>query len=183
KRLIPPRDRRRLGQAPGPARAEPDIYIVLNKRSEGERASGMAGALPSSRTTSLIDDLCTTLGTAPGPPRWGRGRVRWWARGCGGVPHNRGRPTVMALSVFDLFKIGIGPSSSHTVGPMWAAHRFLGELESAGALDRVASVRAELYGSLALTGVGHGTDRAVMLGLMGETPDRIDPDAAAALVD
>ena len=89
----------------------------------------------------------------------------------------------MALSVFDLFKIGIGPSSSHTVGPMWAAHRFLGELDRRGLADRVARVRIELFGSLALTGLGHATDRAVILGLAGEVPDRVDPDEAVAIVD
>jgi L-serine dehydratase len=88
----------------------------------------------------------------------------------------------MPLSVFDLFKIGIGPSSSHTVGPMWAAHRFLGELGHACPLDRVARVRAELYGSLALTGKGHATDLAVLVGLSGETPDRVDPEACGKIV-
>jgi L-serine dehydratase len=82
----------------------------------------------------------------------------------------------MAVSVFDLFKIGIGPSSSHTVGPMKAACRFVQRLEASGVLQRTASVRASLYGSLAHTGRGHGTDKAVMLGLQGELPDRIDPD-------
>jgi L-serine dehydratase len=80
----------------------------------------------------------------------------------------------MDMSVFDLFKIGIGPSSSHTVGPMVAARRFLVENSP---LDDVTSVTAELFGSLALTGVGHGTDKAVLLGLMGETPQHVDPDA------
>ncbi|MFC5512571.1 L-serine ammonia-lyase [Massilia jejuensis] len=79
----------------------------------------------------------------------------------------------MDMSVFDLFKIGIGPSSSHTVGPMVAARRFLLEC---GPLDQAAGVEAHLYGSLALTGVGHATDKAVILGLMGETPQDIDPD-------
>jgi L-serine dehydratase len=87
----------------------------------------------------------------------------------------------MSVSVFDLFKIGIGPSSSHTVGPMRAAARFATRwLEQPGHLDRVARVRAELYGSLAHTGRGHGTDKAVMLGLEGEWPDRIDPDGIDA---
>ncbi|SEI51724.1 L-serine ammonia-lyase [Frateuria terrea] len=83
----------------------------------------------------------------------------------------------MAVSVFDIFKIGIGPSSSHTVGPMRAAARF-GErwLEEKGVLDRVARVRAELYGSLAMTGRGHGTDKAVLLGFEGHHPDTIDAD-------
>ena len=79
----------------------------------------------------------------------------------------------MDMSVFDLFKIGIGPSSSHTVGPMVAARRFLVEC---GPLDKAVGVEAALYGSLALTGVGHATDKAVILGLMGETPQDIDPD-------
>ena len=69
----------------------------------------------------------------------------------------------MAVSTFDLFKIGVGPSSSHTVGPMRAAARFVEKwLGEAGDLDRTARVRAEVYGSLALTGRGHGTDKAVM---------------------
>ena len=80
----------------------------------------------------------------------------------------------MDMSVFDLFKIGIGPSSSHTVGPMVAARRFL--LES-GMLEQAVGVEAHLYGSLALTGVGHATDKAVILGLMGETPQDVDPGA------
>jgi L-serine dehydratase len=74
-------------------------------------------------------------------------------------------------SVFDLFKIGIGPSSSHTVGPMRAAREFGSNLPAT-----TARVRAELYGSLALTGKGHATDRAILLGLAGETPAGIDPD-------
>ena len=86
----------------------------------------------------------------------------------------------MSISLFDLFKIGIGPSSSHTVGPMWAARRFLDRLEERGLKAEVAGVAAELYGSLALTGVGHGTDKAVMLGLQGMRPDQIDPDEAEA---
>ncbi|HJU39271.1 MAG TPA: L-serine ammonia-lyase, partial [Tahibacter sp.] len=87
----------------------------------------------------------------------------------------------MAVSVFDLFKIGIGPSSSHTVGPMRAAARFCQRwLEETGQLERVARVRAELFGSLALTGRGHGTDKAVLCGLEGEWPDKIDPDSIPA---
>ncbi|WP_334132501.1 L-serine ammonia-lyase [Silanimonas lenta] len=83
----------------------------------------------------------------------------------------------MAVSLFDIFKIGIGPSSSHTVGPMRAAARFLERwLVEPGQLARVARVRGELYGSLALTGRGHGTDKAVLMGLEGHWPDRIDPD-------
>src|SRR3954453_17655850 len=85
----------------------------------------------------------------------------------------------MAISVFDLFTIGIGPSSSHTVGPMRAARRFAERLEHEGLLDRAARVRVELFGSLALTGKGHGTDRAVLMGLAGEMPEAIDPDGVA----
>lgn len=81
----------------------------------------------------------------------------------------------MAISVFDLFKVGIGPSSSHTVGPMRAAGLFVRGLEAGGLLDKVASVQAELYGSLGATGKGHGSDKAVLLGLEGETPEAVDP--------
>ncbi|MBZ9566474.1 L-serine ammonia-lyase [Modicisalibacter tunisiensis] len=81
----------------------------------------------------------------------------------------------MAISVFDLFKIGVGPSSSHTVGPMQAAHDFVESLRSRDLLERVARVEVQLFGSLSATGIGHGTDRAVIMGLMGERPDRIDP--------
>jgi L-serine dehydratase len=83
----------------------------------------------------------------------------------------------MNTSLFELFKIGIGPSSSHTVGPMRAALRFVREIEGAGLMDRVVRVCAELYGSLAHTGIGHGTDRAVLLGLSGEAPDTVAPSA------
>ncbi|SPA39015.1 L-serine deaminase I [Cupriavidus taiwanensis] len=83
----------------------------------------------------------------------------------------------MAVSVFDLFKVGIGPSSSHTVGPMRAALMFAQGLERDGLLPQVAGVRVELYGSLGATGKGHGTDKGVILGLMGEAPDTIDPDS------
>ena len=90
----------------------------------------------------------------------------------------------MAVSVFDLFKIGIGPSSSHTVGPMRAAARFVEHwLDVQGVLDRVCRMRAELYGSLALTGRGHGTDKAVMLGFEGQHPDTVDPDRIPAILD
>jgi L-serine dehydratase len=78
--------------------------------------------------------------------------------------------------VFDLFKIGIGPSSSHTVGPMRAACRFAHRLDERGVLARVARLRAELFGSLAHTGRGHGTDKALLLGFEGSEPDQIDPD-------
>ncbi|MEM9290390.1 MAG: L-serine ammonia-lyase [Acidobacteriota bacterium] len=83
----------------------------------------------------------------------------------------------MAISIFDLFKIGVGPSSSHTVGPMKAARKFVERLETQGQLPSVNRVEVSLYGSLALTGKGHGTDRAVLLGLEGSTPETLDPDS------
>ncbi|NMG29427.1 serine dehydratase beta chain, partial [Aromatoleum evansii] len=82
----------------------------------------------------------------------------------------------MAISVFEMFKVGIGPSSSHTVGPMRAALTFASGLKDAGVLPRVRRVKAELYGSLGATGKGHGSDKAVLLGLEGEAPDLVDPD-------
>jgi len=88
----------------------------------------------------------------------------------------------MIVSTFDLFKIGIGPSSSHTVGPMVAARRFGQGLDVAGLLGRTARVSVDLYGSLALTGKGHATDVAVILGLAGEVPATVDPDAVAGIV-
>jgi L-serine dehydratase len=83
----------------------------------------------------------------------------------------------MSLSVFDIFKIGIGPSSSHTMGPMNAARSFVVLLAARGLLERTAQVSAQLYGSLALTGRGHCTDRAILLGLEGMSPDTIDSSA------
>ena len=93
----------------------------------------------------------------------------------------------MFLSVFELFKVGIGPSSSHTMGPMVAARRFLDEILTGDwprrPDDRVAHLRVALHGSLAFTGKGHATDRAVILGLAGEEPDRIDPDRIEPLLE
>jgi L-serine dehydratase len=93
----------------------------------------------------------------------------------------------MFLSVFDLFKIGIGPSSSHTMGPMVAANRFLDEIQNGDwprpASAKVAHIKVSLHGSLAYTGVGHASDRAVILGLCGQTPDTIDLDDAERLLE
>ena len=89
----------------------------------------------------------------------------------------------MPYSVFDLFKIGIGPSSSHTVGPMVAAGRFLTELKDQGLFDSVHRVSARLHGSLAFTGKGHDSDIAILLGLSGERPDTVEPDAVAGIVE
>jgi L-serine dehydratase len=86
----------------------------------------------------------------------------------------------VAVSVFDLFSIGIGPSSSHTVGPMRAAGRFVHRLTSDDTLDRVDRVRAELFGSLGATGHGHGSENAVLLGLEGEDPETVDTEAGPA---
>jgi len=88
----------------------------------------------------------------------------------------------MAVSVFDLFKIGIGPSSSHTVGPMRAARMFALRLAHDGVASRVARIKSELYGSLGATGKGHGSDKAVLLGLAGHEPDSVDVDAVPALL-
>ncbi len=84
------------------------------------------------------------------------------------------------LSVLDIFRVGVGPSSSHTVGPMRIARRFLAGFDTRGTLDEIASVQVELQGSLALTGVGHATPKAVLLGLLGYDPETLDADAAGA---
>ncbi len=89
----------------------------------------------------------------------------------------------MTISVLDLFTIGIGPSSSHTVGPMRAARRFLDRLTEAGLLDTTGRIEAHLFGSLALTGKGHGTDKAVLLGLEGETPEEVDVDSVVDRIE
>lgn len=82
----------------------------------------------------------------------------------------------MAISIFELFKIGIGPSSSHTVGPMRAAHAFAEGLFSQKNFEAVVRIKADLFGSLGATGIGHGSDKAVMLGLEGSLPDKVDPN-------
>ena len=89
----------------------------------------------------------------------------------------------MSISVFDMFTVGIGPSSSHTVGPMRAARLFAEELAQCEKLSVTATVRIDLYGSLGHTGKGHGSDRAVLLGLEGEEPERVDTDSITARID
>jgi L-serine dehydratase len=88
----------------------------------------------------------------------------------------------VAVSVFELFKIGIGPSSSHTVGPMKAARLFVQRLNREGGIDRVSRIQAELYGSLGATGKGHGSDTAVMLGLAGHEPETVDTDDVSGIL-
>lgn len=89
----------------------------------------------------------------------------------------------MPVSTFELFKIGIGPSSSHTVGPMVAARRFLREAEAKGVFHDIDEVTVELFGSWHLTGRGHATDRAVLFGLLGEEPKSIDVKSAALQIE
>jgi len=89
----------------------------------------------------------------------------------------------LAISLFELFKVGIGPSSSHTVGPMEAARRFAGALVTEGLLSSVCRLKVSLYGSLGATGKGHGTGPAVMMGLEGERPDRVDPEEMPARLE
>jgi len=97
-------------------------------------------------------------------------------------PVRQGR-YVLAISTFDLFKIGIGPSSSHTVGPMRAAALFLQALSAANPAAVAARIRIELFGSLGATGKGHGTDKAVILGLEGEVPETVDTDSIPARLE
>jgi L-serine dehydratase len=86
-----------------------------------------------------------------------------------------------SISVFDMLKIGVGPSSSHTLGPWRAAERFLAELRSEGLLEKTERVKVDLYGSLSLTGKGHATDLAVMLGLSGQDPEFIPVENIAGI--
>ncbi len=89
----------------------------------------------------------------------------------------------MAISIFDLFKIGIGPSSSHTVGPMVAAKKFIRNLQNNGRFDDTVRIKAKLYGSLGATGKGHGSDKAVLLGLMGEDPETVEVNKIPTLIE
>ena len=89
----------------------------------------------------------------------------------------------MTVSVFDLFSVGIGPSSSRTVGPMRAALRFVESLNLAGTLEQVTAVKVELYGSLAMTGKAHGTHSAVLMGLEGEHPETVDVESIPARIE
>src|SRR5215212_4107773 len=122
----------------------------------------------------------------PRPIGWSAGvrsrltftNISW--RPLGSSSRSRAESSPPMISVFELFKIGIGPSSSHTVGPMTAGNRFLDELKAGGA--NPGRVTAELFGSLAWTGRGHGTDTAICLGLLGERSTSIDPDDVPVLI-
>ena len=174
------------------------------KTWEGELAmASLPGAMPEVfKFTAWDDAVAAQINTLMGQ-RWScTTRRRWacpraasarpatswtpfapWARPETLRPCPRAEAAVVpAISVLDLFRIGIGPSSSHTVGPMRAARAFARDLEAAGLLEKTAAVRAELFGSLGATGRGHGTDKAVILGLMGDTPEGVDVEAIAARV-
>ena len=88
----------------------------------------------------------------------------------------------MEICVFDMFRVGLGPSSSHTVGPLRAAKAFVDTLMEKNLLEGVSAIQVELMGSLAATGRGHGTDIATILGLLGETPETVDPDTVEARI-
>src|SRR5580658_8800882 len=138
----------------------------------------------ASSSTARSTSWCTAA-TSSSANSWNRENQRLKDSG---LRRNPARPlrfpatiSSVATSLFDLYKIGVGPSSSHTMGPMRAACRFARELSPA-MLDRVARVQVDLYGSLALTGKGHATDRAVLLGLEGNEPSAIDPAAIESTV-
>ena len=170
-----------LSELPGVTRIH-DLHIWAMSTTEKRthRASGDAGRRRRSFSAR----------THRGPGRALRYRPHHGtdrARGCGGwlqpVGSEYGAPggRCMSVSIFDLFTIGIGPSSSHTVGPMRAAARFATQwLERRGNLEQCVRVRCELFGSLAHTGRGHGTDRAVILGLEGASPETVDIDGIEA---
>src|SRR5688500_7828673 len=122
-----------------------------------------------------------------GPPvidAGGRRAVRirsMFARACApDAGSGKGRRRAMARCRLALFTIGVGPSSSHTVGPMRAGYRFMRELREKGLKDQVARVRCDCYGSLAATGKGHGTDSAILLGFLGEEPESVEIDTIPA---
>ena len=92
-------------------------------------------------------------------------------------------PVFESLSVLDMFKIGIGPSSSHTIGPMRAALDFVAQADASGRFDEIVRLRVDLLGSLGATGSGHGTDTAIMLGLAGLAPDTVETPQIAATLD
>ena len=134
-----------------PCTAVGTVPVILLKTADGE----------------LPDASRAPLRRLPGPLAAGRH---------GGVRVPRG--ALMALSALDLFSVGIGPSSSHTVGPMRAADLFADGLKGDGLLSATARVQAELFGSLGATGHGHGSDKAVILGLQGQDPETVDTDTA-----
>src|ERR1700680_696075 len=137
----------------------------------GRGCAACGGAFESPGVAAKHVGSRRTLQTQPVAPTQSAG---------GGHPLRRRirqRSAFMTLSVFDIFKIGIGPSSSHTMGPMRAAREFAAGLARDGLLGETTEVAVRLYGSLAFTGVGHGTDRAILAGLEGALPESVDPDS------
>ena len=166
----PPKEDAYGAATTGQRRGQRRLLSHVDESGEGRTGRRTGSAEPGISARSEVAEA--EAGEEREPVRWSRA-----------VEGSRFlRVAAMALSVFDLFKIGIGPSSSHTVGPMWAALRFVRLLEARGVLGQVRRVRADLYGSLALTGRGHATDKAILLGLSGEQPDTVDPDAVAPLL-
>src|SRR3984957_19786699 len=149
----------------------PPTLLPGNFRNRLENRGMLIGNHLSLRTLQLTPTPKKPVATGP----------RYNCQSCS-PPRERVVKITVNTSLFELFKIGIGPSSSHTVGPMRAALRFSRELASTGLLPRTARLNVDLYGSLALTGIGHGTDRAILLGLLGEAPDTVDPATVEASI-
>src|SRR3984957_3210136 len=149
----------------------PPTLLPGNFRNRLENRGMLIGNHLSLRTLQLTPTPKKPVATGP----------RYNCQSCS-PPRERVVKITVNTSLFELFKIGIGPSSSHTVGPMRAALRFSRELASTGLLPRTARLNVDLYGSLALTGIGHGTDRAILLGLLGEAPDTVDPATVDAKI-
>ena len=157
--------------------------------SRASRADGAASRLAAFRaqvggTWSVPQARLHEIQAAPrGAAEWGSLPPPGAELSLGGSGPRRGdKRYAVSVSAFDLFRIGIGPSSSHTVGPMKAARRFALRLREEGRLPAVEGLRVELYGSLGATGRGHGTDGAVLLGLLGESPEDVDLATAPARV-
>src|ERR1700722_10536629 len=149
----------------------PQTLLPGNFRNRLENRGMLIGNHLSLRTLQLTPTPKKPVATGP----------RYNCQSCS-PPRERVVKITVNPSLFELFKIGIGPSSSHTVGPMRAALRFSRQLASTGLLHRTAKLNVDLYGSLALTGIGHGTDRAILLGLLGEAPDTVDPATVEASI-
>src|SRR5207302_1616182 len=161
-RPLTPRSRRELPHEPPRLPLQYQILPTLHRQEKGCRIL----KLTPDQQASFIDD--------PAKPHPNRQASQ----------NHPPPPTIATVntSLFELFKVGIGPSTSHTVGPMRAALRFTRELAASHLLEKTAKVNVDLYGSLALTGIGHGTDRAILLGLLGEAPDTVDPATVEAKI-